>query len=283
LKALVWAILVILAGVLVVGYVLKRLPETAAVGGPRRAVVEWSGVTDDPSEHLTISIISPSADLVPEAPGIRTLEERFNVTLEMGAIHPTAWSKKKPMLLASGKMPDVFFDGGNQLKLAIKHGFIIPVPLAVIAEHAPTHMRLVRQYAGYAWPAGMAGDVNYSVPMLWMDSRYPRTGTWRMDWLRNAGIETVPETLTEMYEALSRFRHDDPARVTAPPDTHLPGDLHDAVWRRPHSDLPALPVAGVAGQPPGLHPAPADHALQRDSGKELLPEHSREPARSGHR
>ena len=51
---------------------------------------------------------------------------------------------------------------------------------------------------------------NYGIPTWGSSLGYPVPGIWRMDWLRNVGIDKVPATLDEMYTALWKFRHEDP-------------------------------------------------------------------------
>ena len=77
------------------------------------------------------------------------------------------------------------------------------------AEHAFTK-QLVNEYAPNMWPALSYERRNYALPFIWADGLHPRTGIWRMDWLRSVGIDKVPETLDEVHSALYRFRHHDP-------------------------------------------------------------------------
>ncbi|MHC4886008.1 MAG: type 2 periplasmic-binding domain-containing protein [Planctomycetota bacterium] len=210
MKAKICVYLVLAAVLCVVGVVLKRLPEEAAKRPPEFSAVDWGSVEDDLSEHLTLRVIAPSDKILPDALPIRLIEERFNVTMDFGQIHPTAWAKKKPMLLASGRIPDIFFDSGTGLSLGIKHGFVMPIPRSLLVKYCPSQVKLVNRFAPYAWPALENKGFNYGVPALWLDSRFPRTGTWRMDWLKNVGIDRVPETLVEMEEAFTRLTFKDP-------------------------------------------------------------------------
>jgi putative aldouronate transport system substrate-binding protein len=189
---------------------LMERPRRMASRPPPSMDTDWDAVTDDGSAHLTYHIVMPAKGIAADAYAKRVLEQRFNITLNYTTVDATAYAQKKPLLLASGNIPDVFNETGAGLATAAKHGFAISFPLAVIRRHAPTYVAMVNRLAPYAWQAGMIGEHNYGVPSLWLGARYPRVGIWREDWLRKLGIAETPRTITEFEHAFERITNGDP-------------------------------------------------------------------------
>ena len=66
---------------------------------------------------------------------------------------------------------------------------------------------------------------NYGVPNLFYTGKAPFIGMWRMDWLKNAGIDKVPETLDEMHDAFVAFTNGDPDKNGKKDTYGMTGDL----------------------------------------------------------
>ena len=175
--------------------------------------VDWENVADDPSEKLTLEwqgIISNAQG--EEGSWIETnLEERFNVDFKPLFLDVNAYDKRRPMKMVGGDVPDVMWSGAPvAVRANLRNGFIMELPYEVILEHAPSYVKLVNKWGREAWLYTQFEGRNYGLPTVDAGANRPRISSWRLDWLRNVGIETVPETLEEMYEALYRFRHNDP-------------------------------------------------------------------------
>ncbi len=200
--------------VVVVAYFAVMTPDRESVEAralARQGQVEWSTVKNDPlvTHDLVWSFAGKAESGVwPQ----RLIEERFNIRLTPRMIvSGESYQTKLPMQLAAGDVPDVFNPGNStMLRVYARHGFLLPLPLSMLNEHAPHLVALVNRYAPEAWSATTYDGVNYGLPTIWYDGLHPRTPIWRKDWLENVGIERTPETLEEMEEALRRFRNDDP-------------------------------------------------------------------------
>lgn len=222
MKKIITALIIVLIAIPLVLWLIY-LPEEIQAKYKSESV-DWSQVHDDPAEKLIYNIIVNSKE-IPKPSYYKLLEDRFNVEFNIQYIKRSVWNKKKGLLMASGKIPDVFVDEGGSLRNSIQHDFILPIPLEVIAKYIPDHAKRVNEWAPYGWAAGYVNNQNYSVPLLAMHFKHPRTGTWRLDWLRNVGINKIPETLDEFYKAFRAFRYDDPD-VNGENDTWgLTGDL----------------------------------------------------------
>ena len=175
--------------------------------------VDWEAVIDDPSVHLDLVWLGnyhfPQAR--DETWIENQMEERFNVELKGLFMDQRAYLRGKPLAFMGGSIPDVIWEANTEfLRRDAYHGFLLEIPYDVIRKHAPTYMDQVNRYAPDGWLQTHWEGKNYGLPLFVGFGRHPRPGMWRMDWLRNVGIEKVPETLDETFEALWRFRHRDP-------------------------------------------------------------------------
>ncbi len=81
-----------------------------------------------------------------------------------------------------------------------------------LKEIAPTYYNQITKYGGEKiWNFGKGTDGEfYGVPGISYNGSFHYTPVWRDDWLRNVGINKIPETLEEVETALYAFVNDDP-------------------------------------------------------------------------
>jgi putative aldouronate transport system substrate-binding protein len=143
----------------------------------------------------------------------RLLEKRFNVRITPIFLDGNGYFKKKSLMFAGGAVPDVFWEMDPLiLQRDVFHGFVLEVPHAVILRGAPGWVTIMNRTAPVGWLYANWNGRNYGLPTNYLTGLYSHPGTWRVDWLRNVGINRIPETLEEMHEALRRFTFDDPDR-----------------------------------------------------------------------
>ncbi|MBT4820530.1 MAG: hypothetical protein HON70_32780 [Lentisphaerae bacterium] len=122
-----------------------------------------------------------------------------------------AYSRRRPLMLCGGDIPDIMWSGDPlAVRANLRNGFIMEIPYDVILEHAPTYVAHVNTYGKEAWLYSQYKGRNYGLPTINAGANRPRISCWRLDWLKNVGLDKVPETVGEMHEALYRFRHHDP-------------------------------------------------------------------------
>ncbi len=175
--------------------------------------IEWASLEDSPSEQLTISWMGcpgwPTAQKETWAETL--LEKRFNIELKPTFLSWNALLNRKPLMLSGGDIPDVCWDGDPaNVRRFIRQGFVMEIPREVILKHAPTYVKHLNQFGPEAWAYASYQGRNYGIPTFAASDRFPPVSVWRKDWLRNVGIKKVPDTVDEMYEALYKFRHNDP-------------------------------------------------------------------------
>ncbi len=175
--------------------------------------VDWSRVEDDPDQTLSLQwqgIISYSTAKAGSWIE-QNLEKRFNLEIDPLFMDVNTYSRRRPLMLVGGDIPDVMWSGDPlAVRANIRNGFIMELPYEVILEHAPTYVEMINRYGPQAWLYSQYRGRNYGLPTVISTATGPRVSAWRMDWLRNVGIDSVPETVEEMHEALHRFRYQDP-------------------------------------------------------------------------
>lgn len=179
--------------------------------------IDWSKVVDDPDEHMTFNLLmhrdarwSSEARLHEDAFAKRLLEKRFNVTLNYSLVSPSVYERKGALVKASGTIPDIFTEFTGQLKNSVKHGFVMPIPLEVIARHAPTFTRIIQDWGWHAWMGCRVGENNYGMPIPRPINAYPKVGIWRKDWLRAVGFNGIPDNLEEYSFVFEKFKNEKP-------------------------------------------------------------------------
>lgn len=175
--------------------------------------IDWRDVEDDASRRLELTWMGTPT--YPTATGgqwtERAIEERFNVELDPIFIDGNAFQKRKPLMFSGGTVPDVYWVGDPvNVQRDVYHGFALEVPYDVILKWAPDYARLVNELAPEAWLYSYWDGANYGVPTFMVRNLFPVPPLWRMDWLRNVGLDRVPRTLDEMREAFRRFRREAP-------------------------------------------------------------------------
>ena len=81
----------------------------------------------------------------------------------------------------------------------------------LIKETAPKLYDYTTQYGGDdMWTIAKQDGKLYGMPILENNGQYHYVSIWRDDWLRNVGINKIPETLEEAEDAFYKFVNNDP-------------------------------------------------------------------------
>jgi len=223
----------------VAGFFLLATPpraETESLLQP--PTVDWEAVHDDPDHRLRISLLVNNSGR--EGTWVqRQMEERFNVEFDLTFLPAAAHTYRKPLMLAGGKVPDVFIDPDPiEVQRDAYHGFLLEVPHRIILRHAPNYVAAVNSVEPIGWLYSHWRGRNYGVPTVYVSLLLSVPGVWRGDWLKAVGLHDpadpskprVPETLDQMHEALRRFRHNDPDGNGRQDTYGMSGDVTNWWW-----------------------------------------------------
>lgn len=194
--------------------IASALAATALTGcGSKKEISDIDMDANDIESKLEISWMglpyNPSAQegTYPET----VLEEKFNVDIKPIFLDNTNYNDKKTMLIASGEEIDLIYElDPVNVKQDVDQGLLLEIPYDVIEKYAPTLYNIICTESPEAWLYSRVDGKNYGIPNLNYANARCRSGVWRTDWLKNVGIDKIPETIDEMHDALYKFAHNDP-------------------------------------------------------------------------
>lgn len=189
---------ILLAGILVILSV-------AGCGGTKKSSEGENG-------KITINWLAQCDAPVNEDSVIKkTIEEKFNVKLNFIYLDRNNMTQLLNVRISSGEIPDVMRVTDNVYRQYIDQGILSEIPLDLIKEVAPTVYEKTAEYGGEnVWKYPLENGKNYAIPLLDLNGQYHNVPIWRDDWLKNVGIDKIPETLEEAEEAWYKFTNNDP-------------------------------------------------------------------------
>lgn len=186
--------------------------ETGKTASGETMTIKWLGYPYDSVEEGTY----------PQ----QLLEEKFNVKIEPVFLDSKAYVDKKPLLMASGEIPDIIYElDPSNVQADVRQGFLMELPYETIKKYAPSVVEMINTEIPELWLYSYCDGKNYGVPNLYYSGQNIRLGLWRKDWLDNVGITKVPETIDEMHEAFVKFTNNDPDGNGKKDTYGLSGDL----------------------------------------------------------
>ncbi len=176
---------------------------------------------EEPVElHVIASMKSTTVDVGELEPYLKS-EQEANVKINW-EYYRTGWDEKKPLLLATGELPDIFFGRYTLNASDISQNLEYFVPLNdLIAEHAPNIQRMFDEWPELkevmTWPDGNI----YALPHV-MPFRPTHLGAAYINqqWLDNLGL-SYPTTTEELKNVLIAFRDED-ANGNGDPNDEIP-------------------------------------------------------------
>ena len=141
----------------------------------------------------------------------KLLEKKFNVEITPVYMDDEAYKTKKAISMSSGEIPDIIYElDPLNVQSDARQGFLLDVDYDKIKQSAPAVFEQINKEVPKAWLYSHYDGKNYGVPNIYYTGNRTTLGLWRADWLKNVGIDKVPETIDEMHEAFVRFRNNDP-------------------------------------------------------------------------
>ena len=147
-----------------------------------------------------------------DSPVIAKIEEEIGVELDLIYIDRSKMTELLNVRIASGEIPDVFrVNDPNTFGTYRDQGILSEIPEDVLMSKGKALYEVTKQNGGEnIWEYAKENGKIYGVPVLNMQGKYPLVPIWRDDWLKNVGIDKIPETLEEAEAAFYAFSEKDP-------------------------------------------------------------------------
>ncbi|HOJ09299.1 MAG TPA: hypothetical protein PK733_01735 [Clostridiales bacterium] len=142
---------------------------------------------------------------------LKSYNDTFNVKLKPIFFEPAQFEELLNLTLASNDIPDVWIAQNiSSLWRYQEQGLLSEVKLDIVEKYAPDLFKCIDRDAKDAWQTSKYKGKNYGIPLINASYMFRDAIAWRTDWLKNVGIDKIPETIEEWENALLKFRNDDP-------------------------------------------------------------------------
>lgn len=170
----------------------------------------------DEDQDVTLKFVSPKAPLAPDYEEMvifDRLEDDTNISIDWDNIPDNAYEERKNLMLASGDLPDAFYNAqfsDNDLVNYGQNGTIIPLE-GLIEEYAPNLHSLMEERPVLRSIVTAPDGHIYSLPRAEEVGigDFPNFLSINTAWLDKLGLE-MPTTLEEYREVLIAFKEEDP-------------------------------------------------------------------------
>lgn len=157
--------------------------------------------------YLTVT----SAPVGPDSFMVKKYNEMFNVKLVPIFIESSKWDDILNIKLASGEVPDVLpARSPERLMRYVKQDLLCEVPIGTLNKYSPNLVKTINNDVPDSWTICSVDGKNYGFPYISGGYKFRGPIAWRDDWLKNVGIDKIPDTIQEWEDALRKFRNDDP-------------------------------------------------------------------------
>ena len=167
----------------------------------------------DPNKTYTIEWCGGHSDtpLSEDPEVLLRLEEMFNVKINYWYIERSQWDEILNLRFAAGEVPDIIrIENPMNFEKYIQQELIMPVPFEVIQEFSPNLTGMLLEYSENCFDSVSYKGETYGYPRVNVNGNYNYAPIWRIDWLKNVGINEIPKTLEECEAAFYKFRNEDP-------------------------------------------------------------------------
>lgn len=165
-------------------------------------------------EPITITV-KPQNDGPQDSnsPVTKLIEEKFNVKINYVYLDRVKETELLNLRIMSGEIPDIMLLNDANLPVLRGQGILANIPLAKVKSVMPVYYDLTTKNAAGAkvWEMySEDADNLYALPTLSSGAKYSLVPIWRDDWLKNVGINKIPETMAEAEDAFYKFAKNDP-------------------------------------------------------------------------
>lgn len=207
---------------------VSLLAATALFFGCEKKQIESSSedykltnITFPLKEKLNLKVMTQSSPLAPDNPNDKLiwkrLEEKLNVHIDWTSYTWDTYSERRNLKIASGELPDAFFDAGfsdsDILKYA-KDGVILPIEdlidnympnLKAILDKHPEYRSFITAPDGHIYTLPWIEELGAGKESIHSTDTIPWINT---TWLDNLDLE-MPKTTEEFLNVLKAFKEKD--------------------------------------------------------------------------
>lgn len=146
------------------------------------------------------------------SPVIKAIEDELNVDFEFIYIDRSKMKELLNVRLASGEIPDVMrITDSTTFDTYLDQGILCEIPEKVLKTTGKDIYDIAIKNGGEnIWEYAKDNGKIYGIPLLSLTAKYSTVPIWRDDWLKNVGIDKIPETLEEAEAAFYAFANNDP-------------------------------------------------------------------------
>lgn len=167
--------------------------------------------TEDVADPVKIQWLGYNSYGVPDdnAEIVKLMEDKYNVDFEFWFLDTAKWAEMLAIKLSAGECPD-FMKVPRNLAKYVDQGVVGEITQEHLNQ-MPNYNKLLDTYVtdkdDFFLDAKIDGKL-YALKNI--SEGQPTTVIWRTDWLKNVGINKIPETIEEFEEAMYKFTFDDP-------------------------------------------------------------------------
>ena len=155
--------------------------------------------------HMGYAEVSKDSEI------LKNYETLFNVELKPVFIDPSKYDELLNLKFASNEIPDIIIAKGlDKFAKYQQQGLLTEVPFDAIEKYSPDLYSIISEEAPMGWSQTQLDGKNYGIPYIIGGNKFTDAIIWRDDWLKNVGINKLPETIGEFEEAFTKFAKNDP-------------------------------------------------------------------------
>ncbi len=144
-----------------------------------------------------------------DAEMIKYWNEKLGVNIEIWNIDPGNYTEALGLKIAGGNVPDELWtpDVTTYYKYA-KDGILAEISEDILKQCAPNLYEYYMSEEPMAFKYWSVNGKQYGIPAISSVGRTPMV--YRGDWMKNVGVDKVPETLEEFEDLMYKFAKEDP-------------------------------------------------------------------------
>lgn len=175
---------------------------------PAHAETDWSS-----KEKFTINwtqyYVAPSAE---DAVTIRTLEEKYNVDINILPIEDGNFMEVLNTYIVGGDIPDVMrLKDPTIFSTYVDQDVLGEIDMELVKEYFPSYYNAMAEFEnGVYLQYGSVDGTQYGLPAIASGNIFHLPVVYNKTWMENVGVTETPKTLDELHTLMQKFTFEDP-------------------------------------------------------------------------